>query len=54
MNKKIRDTPELKVPKGYEFEEIYDTDDTGYGYDDPVLEEEVMVDFGTSRKEYSV
>ena len=51
MNKKIRDTPELNVPIGYEFEEIYETDDTGYGYDTPVLEEEVMVDFGTSRKE---
>ena len=46
MNKKIRDTPELHVPKGYEFGEIYETDDTGYGYDSPVLSEEVKVNFG--------
>ena len=51
MNKKIRDTPELNVPKGYEFGEIYETDDTGYGYDKPVLEEEVRVSFGRRNEE---
>ena len=41
MNKKIRETPELNVPKGYEFGEIYETDDTGYGFDKPIVEQEV-------------
>jgi len=53
MNKKIRDTPELNVPTGYEFGDIYETDDTGYGYEEPVLEEEVRVSFGTNGKEKS-
>lgn len=51
MNERIRDTPELSVPKGYEFGEIYETDDRGYGYDKPLLEEEVKVYFGGRREE---
>ena len=51
MNKKIRDTPELNVPKGYEFGELYDTDDTGYGFDKPIVEQEVAVSFGRSSEE---
>ena len=51
MNKKIRDTPELQVPKGYEFGDIYETDDTGYGLDKPIVEEEVKVSFGRRNEE---
>ena len=51
MNKKIRDTPELNVPKGYEFGELYDTDDTGYGFDKPIVEREVAVSFGRRSEE---
>ena len=43
MDKKIRDTPELNVPKGYEFGDLYETDDTGYGFDKPIVEQEVVV-----------
>lgn len=46
--KNIRDTPaELFVPYGYEFEDIYDTDDIGMNMGEPVLEEEVTVHFGS-------
>lgn len=51
MNKKIRDTPELNVPSGYEFGEIYEIDDTGYGFDKPIVEEEVNVHFGGRNEE---
>ena len=54
MKKRIRDTPKLIVPQGYKFEEIYETDDTGYGYDSPVIEEEVEVSFGENGKEQNL
>ena len=43
----IRDTPiNLFVPDGYEFEEVYDTDDNGMDMGKPVFEEEVTIHFG--------
>lgn len=51
MYKKIRDTPELNVPNGYEFEDMYETDDTGYGFGKPMVEEEVRVSFGRRNEE---
>ena len=52
--RKIRDTPELNVPNGYEFEDIYETDDTGFGFEKPILEEEVEIKFGKFDKEQNV
>lgn len=37
---------QLKVPKGYEIEDLYDTDDIGYEFGQAPLEEEVGIDFG--------
>lgn len=51
MNKKIRDTPELHVLNGYDFGDMYETDDTGYGFDKPIVEEEVRVSFGRRSEE---
>ena len=51
MNEKIRDTPELNVPNGYAFGDMYETDDTGYGFDKPMVEEEVRVSFGRRNEE---
>lgn len=51
MYKKIRDIPKLNVPSGYEFEDMYETDDTGYGFDKPVVEEEVKISFGRTNEE---
>ena len=41
--KKIRDTPEIVIPKGYGIDDLLDFDDEGY--DEPVLVEEVKVTF---------
>ena len=51
MYKKIRDSPELNVPKGYEFEDMYETDDKGYGFGKPMVEEEVKISFGGRNEE---
>lgn len=51
MHNKIRDTPELIIPNGYEFGDIYETDDTGYGFDKPLVEEEVRISFGGRNEE---
>ena len=34
MKRKRKKEVELYVPKGYTFEELYDGDDTGYGFED--------------------
>lgn len=45
MKRKRRKEVELYVPKGYTFEELYDGDDTVYGFEDesPALQEEVKI-----------
>lgn len=45
MRRKQRDTPVITVPQGYDFYDIADTDDNGYGFEPPILEEEVKIDF---------
>ena len=46
MNKKkIRDTPEIVIPKGYGIDDFLDFDDEGYENGEPVLVEEVTVVF---------
>lgn len=42
QNKKIK----LKVPSGYKFEELYDTEDIEFGLGHPIFEEEVGIEFG--------
>ena len=32
MEKRAREEPEIVVPKGYELEDVIDTDDSGYGF----------------------
>ena len=43
--KKIRDTPEIVIPKGYGLDDLLDFDDEGYENGEPVLVEEVKVTF---------
>ena len=38
---KIRDTPEIVIPKGYGIDDLLDFDDEGYENGEPVLVEEV-------------
>lgn len=45
MGKKKRKETELYVPQGYTFEELYETDDAGYGLENeaPAYREEVKL-----------
>lgn len=43
--KKIRDTPEIVIPKGYGIDDLLDFDDEGYENGEPVALEEVKVTF---------
>ena len=45
VKRKRKKEVELYVPKGYTFEELYDGDDTGYGFEEesPALQEEVKI-----------
>ena len=47
MSRQKRKKPELVIPKGYELEEILDTDDAGYGLEkeSPAYREEVKLVF---------
>ena len=45
MGKQKQQIPELIVPKGYELEDLYDLDDTGYEHGEPIYSEEVRVTF---------
>lgn len=45
MEKQKQQKPELIVPKGYAFEDLYDIDDTGYEHGEPMYGEEVTVTF---------
>ncbi len=43
--KKIRDTPEIVIPKGYGIDDLLDFDDEGYENGEPAALEEVKVTF---------
>ena len=43
--KKQRDTPEIVVPKDYDLLDLIDTDDDGFEFGEPIMEEEVKVNF---------
>jgi len=43
VNKRIRDTPVIVVPEGYEPWEVVETDDEGYDFRAPIEEEEVGI-----------
>ena len=46
MTNKIRDTPEIFVPEGYDLNDIIDTDGDGYFDEAPIYTEEVTVKYG--------
>lgn len=50
MKKENRKPSELYVPKGYTFEEFYDTDDSEFE-EEPILREEVTIVFEPDGKE---
>ena len=56
VRKKKKEEVELYVPKGYTFEEIYDGDDEGYGYEDetPAYQEEVKLRYEREEREQRV
>lgn len=56
MRKKRKKEVELYVPKGYTFEEIYDGDDTGYGFEEelPALQEEVKIRYERNERKECV
>ena len=44
MEQKPKEKPEIVVPKGYELEDVIDTDDNGYGFkQEAIYREEVKV-----------
>lgn len=45
MKKKKHRIYELSVPKGYELQDLYDTDDSEFAEEEPVLTEEVKLNF---------
>ncbi len=45
MKKKNNTVPEIVIPKGYEIDEILDTDEDDFGEEQPILQEEVKVRF---------
>ena len=45
MKKKSNEVPEIVIPKGYEIDEIVDTDESDFGDEQPIGEEEVKVRF---------
>lgn len=50
MKRRKKKEIELYIPKGYTFEELYDGDDEGYGFEDetPAVQEEVKVRYERS------
>ena len=50
MKRRKKKEIELYVPEGYTFEELYDGDDEGYGFEDetPAVQEEVKVQYERS------
>lgn len=51
-NNKPRDTPiEITIPCGYDIEEMLDTDDKGYAFEEvKVVDEEVRLNYGKQSK----
>ena len=47
MRKKDQIMPEIVIPKGYDVEDLLDTNDQGYDFEEPILTEEVKIRFGT-------
>lgn len=45
MKKKSSTVPEIVIPKGYEIDEILDTDGSTLGNEPPILQEEVKIRF---------
>lgn len=45
MKKKSNTVPEIVIPKGYEMDEILDTDENDFGEEKPILTEEVIIKF---------
>ncbi len=45
MKKKNNSVPEIVIPKGYEIDEIVETDEDDFGDEQPILTEEVKVRF---------
>ncbi len=41
--RKKKQVSEIAIPKGYELEEMMDTDDSGYDFEDAILYEEVKI-----------
>lgn len=52
MEKRAREEPEIVVPKGYELEDLIDTDDSGYGFKkEAIYTGEVKVNYERDSKE---
>lgn len=45
MKKKNNHVPEIVIPKGYDIDEIVDTDEDDFGDEQPILTEEVKIRF---------
>lgn len=45
MKKKSNVVPEIIVPKGYDIEDVVDTDEDDFGDEQPILTEEVKIRF---------
>lgn len=45
MKKKSDIVPEIVIPKGYETDEVIDTDEDDFGDEKPILTEEVKIRF---------
>ena len=45
MKKKSNVVPEIVIPKGYEIDEILDTDEDDFGDEQPIVQEEVKIRF---------
>lgn len=45
MKKKSSVVPEIVIPKGYDIEDIVDTDEDDFGDEQPILTEEVKIRF---------
>ncbi len=45
IKKHIRDTPKITVYKGYDVEDVIDTDDVGYDHGEPTITQEIEIDY---------
>lgn len=45
MKKRSNVIPEIVIPKGYDIDEIVDTDEDDFGDEQPILTEEVKIRF---------